>query len=192
MSTRVTIEEIETTREEKLLAVVLAVFLFLGGVWGYERMDNWIHDRALVVFLARLALDVAALAASLWLTVRLSRRRSRYLPAALAGVGASTVLGFVLAVDYLSDYVSWEHTGPLVVSVIGAGLTLVALAALQRYVARRTPARRVRRRLCPFCGFPVADTDHCEGCGREVRAPCSTCGSTRRVGTARCGACGAA
>lgn len=32
-TTRVDVEEIETTKSEKLLAVVLAVFLLLGGVW---------------------------------------------------------------------------------------------------------------------------------------------------------------
>jgi hypothetical protein len=41
MSVRVDVEEIETTRAEKLLAVVLAVFLLVGGIWLYQRIDDW-------------------------------------------------------------------------------------------------------------------------------------------------------
>ena len=37
MSTRVDVEEIQTTKGEKLLAVVLAVFLLIGGVWTTPR-----------------------------------------------------------------------------------------------------------------------------------------------------------
>lgn len=39
-STRVEVEEIEITRTEKLLAVVLAVFLLIGGVWAYSKIDD--------------------------------------------------------------------------------------------------------------------------------------------------------
>jgi hypothetical protein len=40
MSTAVEIEEIETTKSEKLLAVVLAVFISIGAVWAYVRSDD--------------------------------------------------------------------------------------------------------------------------------------------------------
>ena len=39
-TTRVDLEEIEITRTEKLLAVVLVVFLLIGGVWAYSKIDD--------------------------------------------------------------------------------------------------------------------------------------------------------
>ena len=41
MSVHADVEEIETTKAEKLLAVVLAVFLLVGGIWVYQRIDDW-------------------------------------------------------------------------------------------------------------------------------------------------------
>lgn len=41
MSVRADVEEIETTNAEKLLAVVLTVFLLVGGIWLYTRIDDW-------------------------------------------------------------------------------------------------------------------------------------------------------
>lgn len=40
MSTRVDAEQVETTRSEKVLAVVLAIFLLVGAVWAYEKVDE--------------------------------------------------------------------------------------------------------------------------------------------------------
>ena len=82
--------------------------------------------------------------------------------------------------------------GPLVLALLGIGLTLAGFAVLQRYLARRIPVRRVRKKECPYCGYPAGQGDHCEGCGREVVAPCARCASPRRVGTLHCRACGAA
>jgi transcription elongation factor Elf1 len=79
-----------------------------------------------------------------------------------------------------------------VLSIFGIAATLVAFAALQRYLARRVPARRVRKHECPFCGYPVRKNQRCEGCGRDVVAECTTCHEDRRVGTLHCGSCGAA
>lgn len=39
-TTRVDLEEIEITRTEKLLAVVLTVFLLIGGLWAYSKIDD--------------------------------------------------------------------------------------------------------------------------------------------------------
>jgi hypothetical protein len=78
-----------------------------------------------------------------------------------------------------------------VLSLFGIALTLLAFVALQRYLARRLPLRRVRKRECPFCGYPVRGNRRCEGCGREVVAGCAACGADRRVGVLHCGACGA-
>lgn len=301
MSTRVDVEEIQTTRSEKVLALVLMVFLLIGGIWAYQRIDDEVREavgvddvvpsaeqqaaidrvdrarlelerareelraardnlelrreayrtaldagrqapalerayvraqarlrraqvavgqarravaaaqpaadraqrsisdeydsrqdrRELITFVLRLLFVLASLAFAYWLLAALRRRGSRYFPVALAFVGYAAILAFVLAADYITDYVDPLELGPLVLSLFGVALTLVAFVVLQRYLARRLPLRRVRKRECPFCGYPVRGNERCEGCGRAVVAPCSTCGSGRRVGTLHCGACGA-
>jgi hypothetical protein len=301
MDPRVDVEEIETTKSEKLLAVVLALFLLIGGVWTYTKIDDWARDavggdvrataaeqaairrldraqvnlgrasqeygeardrleirreayrtaldarrpaadlerayrqaqvrferaerelaaarrvvratepaaararerfedrrdrrrdrQELIAFGGRFAFVGLGLTSAYWVVTRLRRRASRYLPAALAGVASAAVLATVMAGDYLTDYLDPVDLGPLLLSLFGVVATLVAFAALQRYIARRVPHRRVRRRECPFCGYPVREGEHCEGCGREVIAACTTCGESRRVGTPHCAACGAA
>jgi hypothetical protein len=302
MSTRVDVEEIQTTPSERLLAIVLAVFLLIGGIWTYNQIEEWVRgsdqpvaveptpseqaaiqrfdtandrlgaagrerdaalqnlelrreayrtaldagrqapalerayvasqarlrqantafasairavaaarpaaDRAneqiaarasdrenhdgLITFLLRFVLVALSLGAGYWLLSRFRRRGSRYFVIAVAVVGYAAVLALVFAVDYITDYVDPAELGPLVLSVFGIGLTLLAFVALQRYLAQRIPPRRVRRRECPYCGYPVRDNHSCEGCGRDVVASCSACGGDRRVGTVHCGACGAA
>jgi hypothetical protein len=150
------------------------------------------HDRELLAFVLRLAFVIATLGLAYWLLAHVRRRRSRYFPLALAVVAYAAVLAFVMATDYLTDYFDPLDLGPLVLSVVGIGLTVLAFAALQRYLARRIPHRRLRKGECPFCGYPVRGDEHCEGCGRDVVAPCSRCDGPRRVGSSFCGACGAA
>ena len=148
------------------------------------------HD-ARNTFLFRLGFLLALLAVAFFVFTRL--RTSRYLPAACALLGAATILAFVMGVDYVSDYVGWRDLGPLVLSAVGVTLSLLAFWSLQRYLVRRIPLRRVRKRECPFCGYPVgAQGTHCEGCGRDVVAECEKCSAPRRVGTAHCAACGSA
>jgi hypothetical protein len=153
-----------------------------------EDGDRARHDR--IVFLLRLALLTLMLAAAYWLLIRLRSHNSRYLPAALAWIGATAVLAIVMAADYTDSYIEFDEVGPLAISIVGIALTLVAFVALQRFLAKRVPARRVRRGECPFCGFPLRDKPHCEGCGRAAIASCSSCQKDRRVGTPRCGYCG--
>jgi hypothetical protein len=153
-----------------------------------EDQDRAHHDR--IVFLLRLALLILMLATAYWLLIRLRSRNSRYLPAALAWIGATAILAVVMAADYADNYIEFAEVGPLAISIAGIAVTLVAFVALQRFLAKRVPARRVRRGECPFCGFPLRDKPHCEGCGRAVIAGCSSCGEDRRVGTPRCGSCG--
>jgi hypothetical protein len=138
----------------------------------------------------RLALLIGMLAASYRLLLRLRSRNSRYLPAALALIGATAVLAVTMAGDYSGSFIEFEEVGPLAISIAGIALTLAAFIALQRFLAKRVPARRVRRGECAFCGFPLRGTSHCEGCGRAAIAACSNCGQERRVGTPRCGNCG--
>jgi hypothetical protein len=97
-----------------------------------------------------------------------------------------------MATDYATDYIDIGEIGPLALSLTGIVLTLAAFVGLQRYMAKRLPARRVRRRECPFCGYDVRDNANCEGCGRRVIGKCSSCSKARRVGTRHCGACGEA
>jgi hypothetical protein len=154
-----------------------------------ERKDEETrHDR--IVFLLRLVLLIGMLAASYRLLIQLRSRNSRYLPAALALTGATAVLAIAMAGDYTETYLAFDEVGPLAISIAGVALTLLAFVALQRFLAKRIPARRVRRGECAFCGFPHRGTPHCEGCGRAAIAACSNCGQERRVGTPRCGNCG--
>ena len=157
-----------------------------------ERIESQRRHDERVSVARRLALVLIALGASYVLLSRLRRRRSRYLPAGMAAVVAVSLLALVMSIDYLEDYVEITDLGVLLLALAGALMTLAAFAVLQRYLAGRIPERRVRRRECPFCGYPVRDNRHCEGCGRDVIAECTTCHAPRRVGTRRCGDCGAA
>jgi hypothetical protein len=118
------------------------------------------------------------------------RRRSRWALTGYAGVGAAGALALIMGVDYITDWIDFVDLGPLALAVAGAALTLVALGALQRHLARRLPGRRLRRGECPFCGYPANRGEHCEGCGRSVLARCAQCQAPRRVGAAHCAACG--
>ncbi len=42
MTTRVDVEEIESTKSEKFLAVVLLAFLLIGTIWFYVKVDAWV------------------------------------------------------------------------------------------------------------------------------------------------------
>jgi hypothetical protein len=148
------------------------------------------HDR--LVFALRLGLLLILLAGSYRLLGRFRSRHSRYLPTAFAPVFAAAAVALVMAADYSGDYIEFAAVGPLAISLAGTVLTLAAFVALQRYLRRRMPLRRVRRGDCPFCGYPVRGGQRCEGCGRQVVAHCSSCQQPRRVGTPRCSACGSA
>jgi flagellar biogenesis protein FliO len=303
MSARLDVEDVQTTKSEKLLAVVLTGFLLIGGVWAYQEIDDAVRDvsppdlsyrgtpeqqaalqrldtadrqlqaaqfdvraaqnnlelqreayrtaldegrrdpqlrqaylraqarltrtrrnvvqarrelgeaqpaaeaaqqqisqvqqgrtdrRELLAFVFRLAFVLAGVAFGYWLLARLRRRGSRYYAVGIALVAYSVILALAMAVDYMTDYFEPLELGPLVISLFGVAVTLLAFVGLQRYLARRIPQRRVRKGECPFCGYPARGNEHCEGCGREVIAPCAACERPRRVGTMRCGACGAA
>lgn len=299
MSVRVDVEEIQTTKGEKFLAYVLAVFLLIGGIWTYQKIDDYVAEaielnatapgkqvaierleaaqrrhsqargreraalenlelrreayrtaldagrsaaalergyraasreyeraqeeqrralqevraalpaareasrlseaeikrridrRDLFTVLIRLGFVAAALAFGYWFLARLRSRGSRYYPLGFAVVGFASVLALVMAGDYITDYVEPFDLGPLVLSLFGVAMTVVAFVALQRYLARRLPVRRVRKQECPFCGYPVRGAAHCEGCGRQVTGECARCSGPRRVGTQHCAVCGA-
>lgn len=141
----------------------------------------------------RLAFIVGWVLISLRWVSSLRRRQSRFLPLGFAAVGAGVVTAVVYGTDYITDYIDPLDLGPIVLSAVGAAATIGAFVGLQRWLARRIPGRRVRNGECPFCGHPVrGEAPHCEGCGREVIAPCASCSQPRRVGSPHCTACGKA
>jgi hypothetical protein len=156
-----------------------------------QKVGAVLHRQARDAFLIRLGLVVLSIGFAYWLLSYMRRRQTRWFPFAGSAVGFATIFAFVLAADYVTDYFNPFQWGVAVVALIGIVATLLAYLVLQRYLLRRVPQRRVRRRECPFCGYPVGTNAHCEGCGREVVAPCASCEAPRRVGTSHCGACGA-
>jgi hypothetical protein len=156
-----------------------------------HRRDEQQQDHDRNALLLRLGYVLATIALAYWTLGRVRRRYPRYLAPALALVGFAAAQALVMGGDYLYDHVEFSEAGPLTISLAGVAMTFGAFIALQRYLAKRIPMHRVRKRECPFCAFPVGDNDRCEGCGRSVFAECATCANRRRVGTAHCGACGA-
>ncbi len=195
-SEKVDIEEIASTKSEKALALVLGVFVFVAVIWAYTKIDDRYTHRfdkpTLTSAVLEIALTLALLSLGLVLLSVFRRRRSRYLPLSFSVIAPACLLALIFAGDYTNDYYDFADLGPLVLSLAGIALTLVAFFYLQRYLARRVPIRRVRKHECPFCGYPVGEGVHCEGCGREVIGECSSCGKKRRVGTAFCASCGKA
>jgi ABC-type multidrug transport system fused ATPase/permease subunit len=151
-----------------------------------ERRDR----QELIVFALRLVAALVFLLAAYALLTRMRDGGSRWLPLSGSAVIFATVFAFVLAIDYLTDYFDPFDAGILLLALLGAGATVVAFWLLQRYLRRRLPLRRVRQHQCPYCGFPVGGNERCEGCGRQVQAPCTHCSAPRRVGSPFCGACG--
>jgi hypothetical protein len=161
-----------------------------------ERVSRDVESRRdrqeLVIFLLRTGAAILFVLLGYLLLTRLRDKGSRWFPLSGSAVLFATVFAFVVAVDYLTDYFDPFDAGILLLSLIGVAATVVAFWLLQRYLARRLPLRRVRRRQCPYCGFPVGDNARCEGCGREVQAACAHCAAPRRIGAPFCGACGRA
>jgi hypothetical protein len=155
-----------------------------------ERIERAYHRQQRDSFFARLGLIALWIGAAYGLLVWGRRRASRWFPLAGSVVAAATIMAFVLAADYLTDYLEPFDWGVAGIAALGIAATLLVYWGLQRYLIRRLPQRRVKRRQCPFCGYPVGEGVHCESCGREVIAPCTKCEVPRRVGTPYCGVCG--
>ena len=150
-----------------------------------------LHRQARDSFIARLAFVRLSIAFAYWLLAYMRRRHTRWFPLAGSVVAFATILAFVLAGDYVTDYVHPFDWGIALVALMGIAATLIAYWTLERYLLRRITQRRVRRHQCPFCGYPVGENARCEGCGREIVAACANCEAPRRVGTAHCSVCGA-
>jgi hypothetical protein len=79
LGTHVDVEEIETTKSEKLLAVVLAGFLLVGGLWSYQKVDDSIRaavDPAAVAPADRAAVERLDLASERLLQAEEAERRA--------------------------------------------------------------------------------------------------------------------
>jgi hypothetical protein len=155
-----------------------------------ERVEKAIDRQARYTFYSRLGLTAFYIVAAYGLLAWIRRRTSRWFPLAGSVVAAATIFAFVFASDYLTDYLDPFDWGIAAIAGLGIASTLLVYWGVQRYLIRRIPQRRVKRRQCPFCGYPVGPNVHCEGCGRDVVAPCTRCDAPRRVGTPHCGVCG--
>jgi hypothetical protein len=79
LGTHVDVEEIQTTKSEKLLAVVLAAFLLVGGLWSYQKVDDSIRaavDPAAVAPADRAAVERLDLASQHLLEAEEAERRA--------------------------------------------------------------------------------------------------------------------
>ena len=121
-----------------------------------ERRQDRLDRQQLVTFLLRLAFVLLALGVGYLTLSRLRGSGSRYLPIAGAVLVFATIMALGLAGDYLTDYFNPLDAGLLILSLVGVLATLGAFWALQRYLARRLPYRRVRKGECPFCCVPGA------------------------------------
>lgn len=157
-----------------------------------EKADSQQRSDDRWVAILRIALIGAMLGAGVWSLSICRRRRSRLTPLALALIVSGALMAAWMAIDYGTTLGVFREVGPLVLSLIGIALTILAFVALQRYLAKKIPARRVRKKECPFCGYPSHGNGHCEGCGRQIVGKCATCHEPRRVSTPHCGSCGAA
>ncbi len=83
----------------------------------------------------------------------------------MAFVAYAAILAFAGATDYLTDYFDPLDLGPLVLSLVGIVATLLAFVALQRYLAKRLPARRVRHRECPSAAIRSVRTSTARAAG---------------------------
>jgi hypothetical protein len=154
------------------------------------RVEKAMDRQARYTFFARFGLTAFYIVGAYGLLAWMRRRTSRWFPLAGSAVAAATIFAFVFASDYLTDYLEPFDWGIAAIAGLGIASTLLVYWGVERYLIRRIPQRRVKRRQCPFCGYPVDTNTHCEGCGREVFAPCSKCEAPRRVGTPYCGVCG--
>jgi hypothetical protein len=155
-----------------------------------ERVQAAVDRQTRASFFARFGLVTFYIVAAYGLLAWMRRRTSRWFPLAGSVVVAATIFAFVFASDYLTDYLDPFDWGIAAIAALGIASTLLVYWSVQRYLIRRLPQRRVKRHQCPFCGYPVGTNTRCEGCGREVVAPCSKCEAPRRVGATYCGVCG--
>ncbi len=145
----------------------------------------------LLVFGLRFGYALPLFGLSVWLWLLLRRRPVRYL------ILATSFMAFagVQAVGLVGQY-GWyllRDVGPIAISVAGSAVCVAGLVALRRWTSntRRIATARLRRGLCPYCGFPLAPgAEHCAGCGRAITEKCPACGGVNVAESLFCRACG--
>ena len=142
MTIRADVEDIQTTRTEKFLAVVFTAFLLLGGIWTYTRIDDLVRDHVEIPQAAFQQNDPAIVArsdgaAAPALRPRLGRAsRSRTSRSAARRTAPSLDAG---------------ETAPLSSAAVRSGAGRVQRRAAR---ARRGAEPRSRRRRRPPCRAP--------------------------------------
>lgn len=80
MTTRVDSEEITSTRSEKILAVVLAIFVLIGTTWFYVKIDDWISQSSPAYNYTTTEQDAIDAATSAWeISARAAEKRDQAL-----------------------------------------------------------------------------------------------------------------
>jgi hypothetical protein len=147
--------------------------------------------RELITFLLRFAAIAASLGFGYWLLARLRRDGSRYFPVAVAVVAYAAIFALVLAADYITDYVDPLDLGPLVLSLFGIAVTLLAFAVSRALPRPLDPAQPRAEAGVHLLRLPGPQKPALRGLRQRGSRERAACGADRRVGVLHCGACGA-
>jgi hypothetical protein len=83
-------------------------------------------------------------------------------------------------VHYIIVFVGIFVVGGLIVSI-----------QKKLFSGKRQALRRLNKRECPFCAFPMKHSDEfCAGCGKELKITCAQCGKSTLKMLAHCQHCG--
>jgi len=139
----------------------------------------------------RLFFILGMLIGSLSLTQKMRRKDSRYVPLGLALTASTAILSLVFVTDYITDFINILELGPIVLSLLGAAVTIFFFVVLQKHLAKRAVRVRLRKNECCECAFPVQDGQaYCGNCGIATHAKCEACEFSIRLGAKYCNRCG--
>ena len=202
------LHEFETTRGEKILAVVLVIFLLIGGIWVLQKFEDipayssgpyWDESAwriyRLQVFALQLGLTIPLFIIALVLFFKVRARKSPYLIHMNAFMAFSAILFAYVLVEHNWIWWLWGGIGLFGLSMVGAALSAYALAYLKKYFFsfERVSRSRLRKNRCPWCGFPlpiVGASEFCRNCGKRVMKICEECNTLRFVYLLYCHHCG--
>ncbi len=195
---------VETTRGEKVLATVLAIFLLIAGVWVLDQLDDipsphrfpappnaWTLYQ-LKQLLLQLGYTIPLFIIAIVLFFKARERKSPYLIHVNAFLAFSTSL---FAIALIRNDWFWRDTVVFGLSLVGATLSAIALAYLKKsqFSFERIARSRARKNRCPWCEFPfpvAGESEYCRNCGNRVMKPCEECNALRYVYLLHCHHCG--